>query len=95
MPMLFGVSGTTAQVAPIIKDASVKDTIQAKLYYEIEFSSENNKTTLSEGITFNNAEGSDSLINVLTDEDGIGTALPGSKVLSIKKTPYRHNTYAW
>lgn len=87
MPMLFGVSGTTAQVAPIIKDASVKDTIQAKLYYEVEFTNENNKTTLAEGITFNNAEGSDTLINVLTDEDGIGTALPGSKVLSIKKHP--------
>ena len=49
------------------------------------FKNETKTTTLSEGITFNNADGSDTLINILTDEDGLGTALPGSKVLSIKK----------
>ena len=85
MPMLFGVSGETAQIAPMIKNGSVKETIQAKLSYEVMFKNETKTTTLSEGITFNNADGSDTLINILTDEDGLGTALPGSKVLSIKK----------
>lgn len=36
MPMLFGISGNTAQVAPMIKNASVKDIVQAKLTYNLE-----------------------------------------------------------
>ena len=40
MPLLFGVSGSTAQIAPIIKNASVKDTIQSSLTYELLIQSE-------------------------------------------------------
>lgn len=85
MPMLFGISGMTAQVAPIIQNATVKETIQAKLFYELSFTNKEKNTTLKKGITFNNADGSDTLINVLTNDDCIGTALPGSKVLTIQK----------
>ncbi len=85
MPMLFGVSGSTAQIAPIIQNASVKDTIQAKLFYELAFTNKENTTTLKEGVIFNDEEGSNSSINVLTNDECIGTALPGSKVLMIAK----------
>ena len=85
MPMLFGVSGSTAQIAPIIQNASVKETIQAKLFYELEFTSKEKTITLKDDLIFNDQEGSDTMINVLTNDDCIGTALPGSKVLMIEK----------
>ena len=85
MPMLFGISGSTAQIAPIIQNASVKDTIQAKLFYELEFTSKEGTTTLKDDVMFNDEEGSNTMINVLTNDDCIGTALPGSKVLMIEK----------
>ena len=85
MPMLFGVSGEVAQVAPIIQNASVEETVKAKLSYELNFTNKDNTTTLTEGITFNNEEGSKTMLNIITSDETICTALPGSKVLSIKK----------
>ena len=87
MPMLFGVSGSTAQIAPIIQNASVKETIQAKLFYELEFTTKEKVITLKDDLAFNDEDGSETMINVLTNDDFIGTALPGSKVLTIEKHP--------
>ena len=86
MPMLFGISGTTAQIAPIIQNASVKDTIKSKLYYEITITKKDLTTSsISENIIFNNEDGSESHMNVITSDTSYGMAYPGSQVLTIEK----------
>ena len=85
MPMLFGISGTTAQIAPIIQNASVEETIKSKLYYELTITKENTSSSINENIIFNNEEGSNTSYNIITSSTSYGTALPGSKVITIEK----------
>ncbi len=85
MPMLFGISGTTAQIAPIIQNATVEETIKSKLYYEITITKENTSSSINENIIFNNEEGSSTNLNVITSFTSYGTALEGSKVITIEK----------
>lgn len=85
MPMLFGISGNCAQVAPIIKNATVEETIKSKLYCELKITKDNQTSLLSNNIIFNNEAGSKDKINIITSPYCDGTAFAGSKVLNIKK----------
>ena len=85
MPMLFGVSGQCAQVAPIIKNSTVEETIKSKLFCEIKVTNNNKTTLLSNDVIFNDSNGSKSKVNLITSPDCEGTALAGSTVLNVKK----------
>ena len=85
MPMLFGVSGNVAQVAPIIKNGTVEETIQSKLFAELTIVKDKKSSVLTRKIIFNDSVGSKTETNIITSPDCEGTALPGSKVLNIKK----------
>lgn len=47
MPMLFGVSGQTAQIAPIIKNGTTQETIQSEFCYELTLTRDGISTTLA------------------------------------------------
>lgn len=85
MPMLFGVSGQCAQIAPIIKNGTVEQTIKSKLICEIKITKNGQTTLLSNDVIFNDSNGSKSKVNLITSPECEGTALAGSKVLNIKK----------
>lgn len=85
MPMLFGVSGTCAQVAPIIKNSSVEETIKSKLFCELTVTQNKQTSLLSNDVIFNDTNGSKTKINIITSPTCEGMALNGSKVLNIKK----------
>ena len=85
MPMLFGISGNVAQVAPIIKNATVEETIQSKLFAELTLTKDKKTSVLTRSVIFNDSVGSKSKTNIITSPDCEGMALPGSKVLNIKK----------
>lgn len=84
MPMLFGISGQTAQIAPIIKNASVEETVKSKLFYELQITKNGETSTISNDVLFNYEEGSTDKINVITSKKA-SSALPDSKVLQVKK----------
>lgn len=87
MPMLFGVSGQCAQIAPIIKNGTVEETIKSELICEIKLTKDNQTTLLSNDVIFNDSNGSKTKVNLITSPLCEGTALPGSRVLNVKKHP--------
>lgn len=85
MPMLFGISGETAQIAPIIKDASVKDTVQSKLFYELTLTRNNTSTVISNNVILNLYGGDNNKVNIIYKYGRDGTAFANSKLLKLKK----------
>ena len=57
MPMLFGISGNVAQVAPIIKNATVEETIQSKLFAELTLTKDKKTNVLTRSVIFNDSVG--------------------------------------
>ena len=87
MPMLFGVSGQCAQIAPIVKNQTVEQTIKSKLFCEVKITKENQTTLLTNDVIFNDSNGSKTKVNLITSPECEGMALAGSKVLNVKKHP--------
>ena len=84
MPMLFGISGNTAQIAPMIKNASVQDTVKAKLSYKLELLREETSSVLTDKVVINKY-GDKQNVNIVYDSSMQVTAYEGSMVLKLKK----------
>ena len=85
MPLLFGVSGSTAQIASIIKNASVKDTIQSSLTYELLISSKDELNPVEENLVINGYIGTSDAVNLVYKTTRAATVYANSQVLKIKK----------
>ena len=85
MPMLFGVSGTTAQVAPIVKNSSVKETVKSQLFYEVELRRKNITETLGSDVVLNSTKAETNKINIVCDYYMDGIAPVNSTVLKLER----------
>lgn len=85
MPMLFGISGNCAKIAPIIQNASKEQTIKSKLFYELTLTRDNKTSLLTTNVLLNDSNGSNDSINIITRNDCEGMALAGTKVLCVEK----------
>lgn len=84
MPLLFGISGTKAQIAPIVKKQSVEDTIKAKFTYKI-LCSHDGKDYFSIPTISKDAVRLRSGINILESLDTATTIMENSMVYKIRK----------
>lgn len=84
MPLLFGVSGKTAQIAPIIENKTVEETIKEKFTYKILCSSNGEDYTTTSTIS-KDAVRLRSGINILESTDVVTTLFENTKVFKIKK----------
>ncbi len=87
MPMLFGISGNTAQIAPIIKNASVKDTVKAKLSYKLEITRGETSFVVTDQIVINKFNEKQN-INIVYDYSMQATAYENYSVLKLKRHDY-------
>ena len=87
MPMLFGVSGSTAQIAPMIKNASVQDTVKAKLSYKLELLRNENSTEITDKVVINKTNEKQN-VNIFYDSTMQVAAYAGSTVLKMQKHQY-------
>ena len=87
MPMLFGVSGNTAQIAPMIQNSSVQDTVKAKLSYKLELLRDNESTVISDKIVVNKHADKQN-INIAYDSSMQVSAYENSIVLKLNKHNY-------
>ena len=67
MPMLFGVSGDKAQIAPIIQSDVKKDVIKSKLFYELNVTNDSGTKILSDTVLVNFYDGSLGKVNIVFD----------------------------
>lgn len=67
MPMLFGVSGDKAQIAPIIQSDVKKDVIKSKLFYELNVTNDSETKILSSTVLVNFYDGSLGKVNIVFD----------------------------
>lgn len=84
-PMLFGVSGTTAQIKPIIQNGTIKETIQSKLGYELTLTRDGESSTLATDYVYNAYTGSKTKINIVHKTLKEALAVASSTVLTVKK----------
>ena len=84
LPLLFGISGTTAQIAPIVEDKTVEETIKEKYTYKI-LCSRDGRTYSSTSTISKNATRLRSGINIFESNDTITTLFANTKVYKIKK----------
>ena len=84
LPLLFGISGSTAQIAPIIEDKTVEETIKEKYTYKI-LCSRDGSTYSSTSTISKNATRLRSGINILESTDTITTLFANTTVYKIKK----------
>ena len=87
MPMLFGVSGETAQIAPIIKSENKKDVIKSQLYYEVTLTNKEGTKVVSNNVVLNIYAGSSNKLNYVYKTERDVTAAKNTTVLKLK----RHN----
>ena len=87
MPMLFGVSGTAAQVNPIIKNGTVQETIDSKLFYELTYTHNGKSYTLASQYEKNLTTGSKTKVIVCYRANKEYVALAGATVLKVKTHP--------
>ena len=83
MPMLFGVSGSTAQIAPIIYNDSVEKTVKSELYYELEYYHDGARSTISKDVVFNKSNIQKNNINMVYEQGSTITTALGSTVLKL------------
>ena len=84
MPMLFGVSGNTAQIAPMIQNASVESTVKAKLSYKLELLRDETSSIVTDKIVINKHADKQN-INIAYDPNMQVSAYENSIVLKLKK----------
>lgn len=84
MPLLFGISGSTARIAPIVENKTKEETIKAKYIYKILASS--NGTTYTTTTTYSkNATRLRTGTNILMDNTTITTLFEGTHIYKVKK----------
>jgi hypothetical protein len=83
LPLLFGISGSTAQIAPIIEDKTVEETIKEKYTYKI-LCSRDGSTYSSTSTISKNATRLRSGINILESTETITTLFAGTTVYKVK-----------
>lgn len=83
MPMLFGVSGNTAQIAPII-NGSTKETIKSKLFYNLELLRNDNSTIVTNKVVINQYESKNN-INIVFNPDMAINVSAETTVLKMKR----------
>jgi len=84
MPLLFGISGTKAQIAPIVKNQSVENTIKAKFTYKI-LCSHDGENYFSIPTISKDAVRLRSGINIMESLDTVTTIMENSMVYKIRK----------
>ena len=87
MPMLFGVSGNVAQIAPMIQNASVQDTVKAKLSYKLELLRGDTSSIITDKVVVNKHNEKQN-INIVYDSAMQATAYENSIVLKLKRHDY-------
>ena len=94
MPMLFGVSGKAAQVNPIIKNGTVQQTIDSKLFMELSISHNGYASSISTDFVTNEYNGHKTKVNLIYRTNKEFTALVGQTVLKMKAhTTINKNTH--
>jgi len=77
-PMLFGISGNTAKIAPIIEEGTIEETIKSKFSYMLTFiNKENKEESIYENVYKNLSSISDNTNYVIVDND-MGVLIPTS-----------------
>lgn len=84
MPMLFGVSSTTAQIAPIVKNQTVENTIKSKLFYTLESIRNNESKQISNNVVVNQSNEKQN-INIVFNTSLSAAVRVESYVLKLKK----------
>lgn len=84
MPMLFGVSGSTAQIAPIIYNKSVEKTVKSELFYELELYQNNAASTITKDVVFNKSTIQKNNINMVYESNKKITVDVNSTVLKLQ-----------
>ena len=94
MPMLFGVSGKAAQINPIIKNGTVQETIDSKLFMELSISQNGKASSISTDYVTNEFNGHKTKVNLIYRANKEFTALAGQTVLKMKAhTTINKNTH--
>lgn len=93
MPMLFGVSGDTAQIAPMIISNSKKDTVQAKLFYELVSTNSSGTNVVKSGdIILNQYSFKKDSVNILFKTAREATVEKNSTLITLERHSDSHDT---
>ncbi len=87
MPMLFGISGNVAQIAPMIQNASVKETVKANLAYRLELLRGETSSVVTDKVVINKHNEKQN-INIVFDTAMQVAAYENSTVIKLKKHHY-------
>ena len=94
MPMLFGVSGKAAQINPIIKNGTVQETVDSKLFMELSISHNGKASCISTDYVTNEYNGHKTKVNLIYRTNKEFSALAGQTVLKMKAhTTINKNTH--